>query len=151
MRFIIPVLVFTLLCPGGALASDFPRTTDLQASARKAQQDRKVLVVYITMPGCPYCKKLETDLLDAAYQKRELDAVHFVELSWIDEQIKDFNGDRVKTDTFMQQYGVVVTPTMLFLGSDGEELSERLIGYRSEDFYWRYFQDRITLANEWID
>ena len=29
---------------------------------------------------------------------------------------------------------MMATPTILFLGSSGEELSERLVGYQSEEF-----------------
>jgi hypothetical protein len=41
---------------------------------------------------------------------------------------------------------VVGTPTLLFLDSGGEELTQRLVGYHSEDFYWYYFDEAIENA-----
>jgi thioredoxin-related protein len=132
-----------------AFASGFPKTADLQQSAMEADNSSKVLVIYVTMEGCPYCAKLEAELLTAAYNKGELDIAHFVELEWAERQITDFDGSTVSTASFMEQYGVVVTPTILFLGSSGEELSARLVGYQSEDFYWRYLLEGIEQAGLW--
>jgi len=44
---------------------------------------------------------------------------------------------------------VMVTPTILFLGSSGEELSERLVGYQSQEFYWRYLVKGIAQSSLW--
>ncbi len=141
--------VLAALLVSEAYASGFPKTIDLQQSALEAHNSNKVLVVYVTMEGCPYCAKLETELLTAAYDKGDLDVAHFVELEWADHQITDFDGSRVSTASFMEQYGVVVTPTILFLGSSGEELSERLVGYQSGDFYWQYLLEGIGQAGLW--
>lgn len=130
-------------------ASELPKTTDLRQSAMEADKSSKVLVLYVTMDGCPYCAKLEAELLNTAYAKGELDMVHFVELEWADRQITDFDGSRVSTGSFMEQYGVVVTPTILFLGSSGEELSERLVGYQSKEFYWYYLMKGVAQASLW--
>ena len=103
----------------------------------------------VFMQGCSYCANLEAELLNTAYAKGELDIVHFVELEWADRQMTDFDGARVSTGSFMEQYGVVVTPTVLFLGSSGEELSERLVGYQSKEFYWHYMMEGIALSRLW--
>jgi hypothetical protein len=41
-----------------------------------------------------------------------------------------------------------LTPTLLFLGSDGIELSERLVGIWSEDFYGAFIDNRIDEARK---
>ena len=141
--------MLVVLLAFGVFASGFPKTTDLRQSSMEAEDSGKVLVIYVTMEGCPYCAKLEAELLTSAYNKGELDIVHFVELEWADRKITDFDGSRVSTASFMEQYGVVVTPTVLFLGSSGEELSARLVGYQSEDFYWQYLLNGIEQAELW--
>ena len=103
------------------------------------------------MEGCPYCRKLESELLNAAWDKGELTDVHFVELSWNDEVIRDFDSQSVTADAFIKRYGIHVTPTMLFLGEDGEQLVTALIGYQSEDFYWQYFTDAVQQSRQWIE
>ena len=141
--------MLTALLVFEAIASGPPKTTDLQRSAMEAENGSKVLVVYVTMEGCPYCAKLEAELLTAAYDRGDLNIAHFVELEWADQQIADFDGSKVSAASFMEQYGVVVTPTVLFLGSSGEELSERLVGYQSRDFYWQYLLEGIEQAGLW--
>jgi hypothetical protein len=49
----------------------------------------------------------------------------------------------------MEQYGVVVTSTVLFLGSSGEELSERLVGYQFKEFYWHCMIEGIVQSRLW--
>lgn len=137
------------LCVLEVFASELPKTTDLRQAAMKAGKSGEVLVLYVSMEDCPYCAKLEAELLNAAYAKGELDMVHFVELEWADLQITDFDGSRVSTGSLMEQYGVVVTPTVLFLGSSGEELSDRLVGYQSREFYWHYLMEGIAQSRLW--
>lgn len=71
------------------------------------------------MDGCSYCAKLEAELLTGDYSKGELGIVHFVEQERADRPITDLDGSRVSAAAFMEQYGVVGTPTILFLGSSG--------------------------------
>jgi hypothetical protein len=54
----------------------------------------------------------------------------------------------VPTAEFAARYGVSLTPTLLFLNADGIELSERLIGIWSEDFYGGFIDSRIDTARD---
>lgn len=147
IKLLVGILLASLALE--VFASEFPKTIDLQQSGMKADKSRKVLVLYVTMDSCPYCAKLEAELLNPAFIKGELDIAHFVEFEWADRLITDFDGSRVSTGSFMKQYGVVVTPTILFLGPSGEELTERLVGYQSEDLYWQYLIKGIRQASLW--
>ena len=42
--------------------------------------------------------------------------------------------------------GIRLAPTVVFLGPDGSELAERLVGYSSPDFYGAYLEQRIEQA-----
>lgn len=132
-------------------AERWETTANLRLSADTATAAGKVLVVYVTMEGCPYCHKLEAELLNAAWQKGEFEHVHFVELPWNDESIIDFDGNGLSAGEFVKRYGIAVTPTMLFLGADGEQLVTALIGYQSQDYYWQYFMDAIEQSRDWLE
>jgi len=41
---------------------------------------------------------------------------------------------------------VSLTPTLLFLNADGEEMSEKLVGIWSEDYYGGFIDNRIDEA-----
>ena len=54
----------------------------------------------------------------------------------------------MSTDEFASRYEVSLTPTLLFLNADGVEMSEKLIGIWSEDFYGAYIDNRIDEARK---
>ena len=132
-------------------AEDWQVTRNLAHEAAEAENGNKILVVYVTMEGCPYCRQLEADLLTAAWQRGELKDAHLVEVMWDTGDLVNFDGESESVSDFMTRYGIKVTPTMLFLGSHGEELSDQLIGYKSQDFYWQYLRASIDVAREWIE
>jgi hypothetical protein len=59
----------------------------------------------------------------------------------------DFDGRSLTTREFAARYGIEVTPTLLFLNAEGIELSERLVGIWSEDFYGGFIDNRIDEAS----
>ena len=64
------------------------------------------------------------------------------------ETLVDFDGRSMSTSEFASRYGVSLTPTLLFLNSEGEEMSEKLVGIWSEDFYGGFIDNRIDEARE---
>ena len=54
----------------------------------------------------------------------------------------------ISTSEFASRYGVSLTPTLLFLNAQGVEMSERLVGIWSEDFYGGFIDNRIDEARE---
>jgi thioredoxin-related protein len=62
------------------------------------------------------------------------------------ETVTDFEGNFMSTREFAARYRVSVTPTLLFLNSDGVEVSEKLVGIWSEDFFGVFIDDRIEEA-----
>ncbi|HIG42874.1 MAG TPA: hypothetical protein EYQ14_20355 [Gammaproteobacteria bacterium] len=131
-----------------AKAGGIPSTRDLASAARTAASASQLVVLYVTRVDCPYCTSLEKDILDPAYNSGELADVHFVELTWNDETVRDFDGKQKPASEMVDDYGIHVTPTMLFLGYKGEELTDRLVGYQSKDFQWSYIQSAINSAKQ---
>lgn len=142
------VLGASLLATATSTDERWMQTRNLQLSAVESVEAGKVLVVYVTMEGCPYCAKLEAELLLPALRRNELDDAYFVELSWTHETIVNFEGEHETASSLLQKYGVSVTPTMLFLGPDGEQLVSAVVGYQSEDFYWQYFSAALHNARK---
>ena len=55
----------------------------------------------------------------------------------IDEEtpLKDFNGKSIEVDDFVLRYNVFVTPTMVFIDPNGKELTKRMIGINTIDYF----------------
>lgn len=58
----------------------------------------------------------------------------------------DATGSKVSADMVALRYGADVTPTILFLDSTGQELSEKIVGLVTRDYFDRLLDDGINEA-----
>jgi thioredoxin-related protein len=121
---------------------------DLRAEARLAKANDLVLVIEFSSDSCAYCRKLENLFLLPMQRNAEYDAKILIRSISLDpfETLIDFSGRRVDTSEFAAGYQVSLTPTLLFLNGDGVEMSEKLVGIWSEDFYGGFIDSRIDEA-----
>lgn len=123
---------------------------DFRSEAQLLKSDNLILVLEFSSEYCGYCRKLENLFLlpmqrNAGYDDKIL--VRSISLDAF-ETVVDFDGRTVSTSDFASRYGVSLTPTVLFLNADGVEMSERLVGIWSEDFYGGFIDNRIEAARE---
>ncbi len=124
------------------------QTTDL-ASVGNIARDRKLPILLVfSAHHCTYCELLEDEilkpmLLSGDYRERVL-----IYKVMLDEgtELHDFNGNRITADTLSQHYDVYVTPTMLFLDSDGRELSERILGINTVEMFGGLVDEAIDIS-----
>jgi hypothetical protein len=62
--------------------------------------------------------------------------------------LRDFDGQSVAPDALASRYRTRLTPTVLFLDDRGRELTERIIGINTVDFYGYYLDAAIDAAGE---
>lgn len=118
--------------------------TNLPEKCSQAVTAQRVCLVYISRVGCPYCGKLEKEVLFPLLKVDEyVSRVQLYELPWELTELTDFKKQLISAEEFIDIYGVVGTPTLLFLDASGNEVSERMVGYQSEDFYWHYLDKSI--------
>lgn len=132
--------------PAHALERPASHEALLQASAR----DGLVLVVLFTLPGCPFCEAIRRDQLRHVAREQAERGLRLVEYDMTDP--KRFAdpapraGGPASPAALATSLGVRYAPTVVFLGPDGSELAERLVGYSSPDFYGAYLEQRIEQA-----
>ena len=120
---------------------------NLSLEGKAAFRKNKVLLLYISRPNCPYCEKLKVDFLYPLVRgKRFDDKIVIREISLDDKAVIGFDGTQGAANEILVSYDIVGTPTLLFLNRNGNELTEKLSGYFSKDFYWAYFEQAVTLA-----
>ena len=122
--------------------------TDLREEARIARADNLVLVLEFSSEFCGYCRKLESLFLLPMQRNPDYDSKVLIRSVSLDqyEYLVDFDGNFTSTNEFAARYRVSVTPTLLFLDSEGREISKKLVGIWSEDFYGGYIDNRIDEA-----
>jgi thioredoxin-related protein len=151
MRFgLLPGVALLLLSfvASGSDVSGMIYVEDLRQESRIASENGLVLLIEFSSPSCTYCLELEKEFLlpmqrNAGYGKRVL--IRSVSLDTY-QTIIDFDGRSIPTSRLASRYDVMVTPTMVFLDADGNEISDKLVGIWSKDYFGGFIDDRIAEA-----
>ncbi len=121
---------------------------DLRQEAETIRREQLVLVLEFSSEYCSFCRKMEELFLLPMQRNEDYSTKILIRSVSLDayETLIDFDGRFISTQEFASRYDVSLTPTLLFLDADGVELSERLVGIWSEDFYGVYIDERIDAA-----
>jgi thioredoxin-related protein len=151
MRNILIAIILSALMITGPVSGDnvvMKRVSDLRDEARVARANNLILVLEFSSDDCPYCRKLEALFLLPMQRNAEYDDKILVRSVSMDnyETLVDLQGRKLSTTEFASRYDVSLTPTLVFLNADGTELSEKLVGIWSEDFFGGFIDSRIDEA-----
>ena len=134
-----------------AAGVEIPPANDLSEIGRISQQQDIPVIVFVSRDACPYCRTLRDTILKPMLtaNKFEHRAV-LVELS-LDrvETLTGFEDKQMTARAFGELYQAEITPTLLFLDSNGREISKRIVGISNLEFYGHYLQkstDEALLA-----
>jgi len=124
--------------------------TDLREEARVAKNGNLILVIEFSSEYCGFCRKLEELFLVPMQRNTEYNDKVLIRYVSLDayETLVDFQGRSMATSEFAARYDISLTPTLLFLNGDGVEMSDKLVGIWSEDFYGGFIDNRIDEARE---
>ena len=126
-----------------------PKTEITKAS--NLQQDASTglpMLLLISQEHCPFCVLIKQDILGPMilagdYSEELLIRELFIDLH---TSVVDFNGTTRDSAEFAHTYGVNLTPTLLFLGPDGKELTKRIIGINTPEMFFFYVDASIQEA-----
>jgi thioredoxin-related protein len=140
------------LCSAGfsvAHAKDtaLPIPTSLSQAALAAKAQGQPLVLLISLPGCVYCELVRRSYLipllaDTGLQAWQLDITNR------SAPLVGFDSKATTAAAQAKAWKATFTPTVLFFGSQGQELAERLVGIAVPDFYGAYLEQRLTTARK---
>lgn len=142
-------LAGSLLLPGLALAKDtaLPIPVSLPGAAQTAAAKKEPLVILVSLPGCPYCEVVRRNYLLPAQRDAGLQAWQ-LNISDRSTPLVGFDGKATTAAAQIAAWKAGFTPTVLFLGPQGQELAERLVGLGSNDFYGAYLDERLATARK---
>ena len=124
-----------------------PVPTSLPQVAQALKSQGHPLVVLITLPGCVYCEMVRRSYLmpllaESGLQAFQLDSTNS-KLPLI-----GFDGKPTTAAAQALAWKATFTPTVLFFGSRGQEVAERLVGIAVPDFYGAYLDQRLVTARK---
>ena len=106
----------------------------------------RVLVLYFTAEYCMYCQALDREVLGPVLRSGEYEGISQFFRAQHDEpetKLNDFDGTIISNYDLIQRYQVDVTPTVIFLGPDGLEVTSSIVGFLTADFYGAYLDQSI--------
>nr|MDP2191739.1 thioredoxin fold domain-containing protein [Rhodoferax sp.] len=121
-----------------------PTADSLPDELAQALKKGSPLLVLVSLDGCPFCKVARENYLGPMREQQGLPVVQIDMRS--SRAIRDFKGATLTQDQLIRSWGIKVVPTVLFFGSGGVEIAERLVGGYIPDFYGAYLDGRLRLA-----
>ncbi|MCU7830232.1 MAG: thioredoxin fold domain-containing protein [Candidatus Thiodiazotropha sp. (ex Myrtea sp. 'scaly one' KF741663)] len=147
-RFTLALL--GLACFGSLQAeyASIPLADNLRELADKAKQQQSPIMLMFSQYHCEFCELMKTEVLDPMQLSGEYENQVVMREVMIDpgEMITNFQGKREAASIFADRYGVFVTPTLVFLDTNGKESAERILGINTIDFLLFYIEEAIETA-----
>ena len=111
-------------------------------------QTKKPTLLYISRSDCTFCHRFEEDVLKPLIKSGTYKNKIIIRKIVIDdpEPVANFKGNIVAPINLAQSYSVDVTPTLLFVDAEGNELVTRIVGYQKSDYYSHFLEQAITKA-----
>ena len=131
-----------------AVASLVAPAGDLQRTAELARGLRVPILLYVSRSDCSFCRRFEDDVLFPLVRSGEIDQkILLRELEWDrDAPVVDFTGQHVSAEKLARRYDARLTPTLLFLDHQGNELIPRITGYQASDYASYYLEQAVDFA-----
>ncbi len=122
---------------------------DVAEDMAEAESEGKRLAIVFEQPGCVYCTKMhETVLSDPAVVKYVSEHFKVVQYNlYGDEEVIDLDGEVLTEKTAAVKWGIMFTPTWLYLPSDADgstDASKAAVGTMPGAFSKGTFLDLFT-------
>lgn len=127
---------------------EIQKTQDLAADARQAAEGRMPILLLVSLEDCAFCLQIKRDILNPMVLSGDYEGRLVMREMFIDdgESLKDFQGKEVEGSSFALRYGVTLTPTLLFLDPQGNQLTDKMVGIQTPEMYFLYVDASIQEA-----
>ncbi len=142
------VSVLAIAAPSVVFAADtaLPVPPSLPLAAQAAAAKGEPLVLLISLPGCPYCEMVRRSYL----LPMRAEGLQAWQINITDRRalLTGFDGKHVSPEVQAGLWKATFTPTVLFLGPQGQMLAPPLVGIAVPDFYGAYLDERLATARK---
>jgi thioredoxin-related protein len=140
--------LFWLAADGPCAEVEIPVASNLQADGQQARAARLPILLSFSALVCEYCRQLEDQFLRPMLISGEYSDRVLIRRVLLDNGYRtiDFSGERISTTQLSDRYKVYVTPTLLFLDGNGNELARRMVGINTPEMYGGYLDNCIDTA-----
>lgn len=158
-RFLFYFLLFHLLT-GKLYASDYDDDLDemddlphveilllrdLQDLLEKAGKQKKIIMLEVSASYCDYCVILEDEIIKPMLRSGDYENKVFIRQLQADSYFTmiGLNGESTTHAELGELLNIQLTPTLIFIDSNASEISQRILGVNSLDFFGAYVDEAI--------
>ncbi|HFD31557.1 MAG TPA: hypothetical protein ENJ28_02425 [Gammaproteobacteria bacterium] len=111
--------------------------TNLAADARESNDKQIPILLFFSMKHCPFCREVEEDYLKPMLRNSDYDNKVIIRKVRIDSNgdVVDFAGKEQDVEDFSDSYNVSMVPNLMLVDSQGNQLSDPIIGIANEHYY----------------
>lgn len=122
--------------------------TALRADGDLSASRQKPIMIMFSQHGCQFCELLRQQVLFPMIRAGRLaDRLIVREISLdADFSLTDFSGRELEGREFARRYDVYITPTLLFLDGEGQQLADPIVGTGNIEYYGFYLERAIAAA-----
>lgn len=148
------ILLCVLIIPSSLSAGtgDIPLADNLAETGQLCRQQEIPVIIFVSRDACPYCRTLRDKVLQPMLTANKFEhRAILVEVN-LDraEKLTGFDNSETTAGAFAKHYGAEITPTLLFLNAEGQEISKRRVGISNLEFYGHYLHQSIDKATDVI-
>jgi thioredoxin-related protein len=139
---LLTLLLATQLATAG---NKLEAVTDFQALAKEMKEKNIGLLLEFNAAYCHFCLQLEEDILNPMLISGDYDDRILIKKLALDSNapIIGFDGNTTSGAEFARQLKVELTPTLVFLDHQGNEIAERMLGINTPEMYGAYVDASI--------
>ena len=121
---------------------------DLESLAKQATSRNVAILLMFSANTCPYCTIMEENYLLPMLRSGEYKDKVIIRKIMTDDldTLADFNGKKIEIDDLTSRYQAWVTPTLVFLNNQGQQIAPKLVGIGTEGFFAGDIDDAIDVA-----
>jgi thioredoxin-related protein len=119
--------------------------SNFQKLAIEMKQKSLGLVLMLHAEHCPYCAKIESEVLSPMVKSKDYDSMVLIRKLQIDEarDVVDFDGGVVEPSDISNRYDAALTPTLVFLDHNGNQKNQKMIGINTVELFGAYLDIEI--------
>ena len=150
LRYWLFIFILSLINPSLADEKGLVELDNLQALQTDMQTKNKPLMLIFRASYCRYCRQLEKDELLPLLQDTTVRDRVIIRTITLDtgHNLRDWQGTELSPKQLGKQYQVSITPTLVFVDSQGKELVEAIKGYNGSEFFGAYLENAIAQAQQ---
>jgi len=144
-NFLIGLISLLLVSTAHAAEAELTDLVDFKADGVEAKTKNLPLLLMFSASYCGYCTIIKEEFLKPMKISGDYTNKIIVRVLELDsgDDIIDIDGKKIDPVDLAERYNVQLTPTLIFVDSQGKELVQKMVGVTTVDFYGGYLDDAI--------